>query len=138
MNGVQCGYVRYRRGLKQGDSLSPFHFVLAIDVLSMMFSHALNLGILNGVPIRENGRMCNLQYAEHLLLLTTGGIEDLGVIKLILFIFKGMSGLTINFTKTCLYSTRSDQLLETMLTNTLSCSTSFLPLTYPNVPISGR
>lgn len=52
-------------------------FSLVKDVLSTMFSHALNSGILYSMPLGECGKMCNLQYAEDLLNLTTGGKEDL-------------------------------------------------------------
>ena len=58
-----------------------------------MFSHALNSGILYGVPLGECRKMCNLQYADDLLILSAGGKEDLRVIKFILFLFEGMSGL---------------------------------------------
>ena len=94
VNGFQCGYVHYRRGLRQGDPLSRLLFVLVIDVLSTMFSHALNSGILYGVPLGECRKMCNLQYADDLLILSAGGKEDLRVIKFILFLFEDMSGLT--------------------------------------------
>lgn len=76
VNGSQSGYVRYRRGLRQGDPLSPLLFVLAVDVLSSMFNNALNSGILYGVPIGESGtKMCHLQYADDLLILTAGGVK---------------------------------------------------------------
>lgn len=57
-----------------------------------MFENALNSSILIGVLIGEFGRMCNLHYADDLLILTTGGAEDLRVIKLILMVFEGLSG----------------------------------------------
>lgn len=54
-----------------------------------MFAHALRSKILVGVPLGEFGSRCNLHYADDLLVLTTGGIEDLRIVKLILFVFEG-------------------------------------------------
>lgn len=76
VNGSPNGYIRYHRGLRQGDPLSPLLFVLVTDVLSSMFTHALNAEILLGVPLEEFGSKCNLHYADNLLILTSGGLEN--------------------------------------------------------------
>lgn len=60
VNGEQKGYVRNLYCLRQGDSLSPLLFVLATDVLSLIFNHALDSGVLYGVPISSWGKMCHL------------------------------------------------------------------------------
>lgn len=57
------------------------------DALNSMFSQALRSKILVGVPLSEFGRSCNLYYADDLLVLTTGGLEDLTIVKLILYLF---------------------------------------------------
>lgn len=99
INGTPTGYVRYHRGLRQGDLLSPFLFVLVADVLSSMCNHALTSGALLGVPLGNYGRMYHLQYADGLLLVMVGGLEDLRILKLILYLFEGISSLSINFHK---------------------------------------
>lgn len=103
VNGAPIGYIRYQRGLRQGDPLSPLLFVLVTDVLSSMFALALTSKILVGVPLGVFGSKCNLHYADDLLILTSGWLEDLRIIKLIPYLFEDMSGLEMNFSKKCLF-----------------------------------
>ena len=92
-----------------------------------MFSYVLNSGILHGILMEDFGRMRNPQYADGFLVLTLGGKEDLRVVKLILLLFEGMARLTTNFPKTCIYTTRSDQLPTNDCAKKLSCSTGLIP-----------
>lgn len=71
-----------------------------------MFTHALNSKVLVRVTLSNYKSRCNLHFADDLLILTTGGLEDLRIIKLLLFIFEGMTGLETSFSKTCLYSSK--------------------------------
>ncbi|XP_039122026.1 uncharacterized protein LOC120258641 [Dioscorea cayenensis subsp. rotundata] len=137
INGSPNGYIRYHRGLRQGDPLSPLLFVLVSDVLSEMFNHALVSKIFIGVPLGPLKSRCNLQYVDDLLILITGGLEDLRIVKLILFLFEGMSGLHANFAKTCLYSSNSRVLPDAAAAATLNCTSWRLPVTYLGIPISG-
>lgn len=105
INSSSSGYVRYKRGLREGDLLSPLLFVLVADALSAMCSHALTSKILYRVLLNFHNIICNLQLADDHLLITTRGIEDLRILKIILFLFEGLSGLTVNFQKSYLYST---------------------------------
>ncbi|XP_039140399.1 uncharacterized protein LOC120277606 [Dioscorea cayenensis subsp. rotundata] len=67
INGAPNGYIRYCRGLRQGDPLSPLLFILITDVLSSMFRHALDSRILVGVPLGPGRNRCNLHFADDLL-----------------------------------------------------------------------
>lgn len=58
--------------------------------------------------------------------------------KLILFIFAGITGLEANFSKTCLFSVRMGELSMAAMAATLNCSIGLLPMIYLGLPISGR
>ena len=61
--------------------------------------------------------MSHLQYEDDLIILIARGIEDLRIIKLILYLFKSISGLVINFQKTCFYSTKIGHYLHSASVN---------------------
>lgn len=125
-------------GLRQGDPLSLLLFVLAADMLSTIFSHALSTMALCGVSLPKYGNIFQLQYANDFIILITYDMEDLKTIKLTLYLFEGISGLTINFHKTCHYSTKFGTPPEQSALNTLNCTSSRLPIIYLGVPIAGR
>ena len=48
VNGVPTGFFSNTKGLRQGDPLSPYLFVLGIEVLSALIRRAANGGFISG------------------------------------------------------------------------------------------
>jgi len=57
LNGVQGEKIKHARGLRQGDPLSPYLFILAIDALQRILDVATEDGVLS--PLR--GRFAKLR-----------------------------------------------------------------------------
>lgn len=72
------------------------------------------------------------------MILTAGGNEDLRIVKLILYLFEGLTGLETNFAKTCLYTSNLEELPDQSTTLTLQCKVDLLPVSYLGIPIAGR
>lgn len=94
--------------------------------------------VLIGVSLGEFGSRCNRHYTDDLLVLTTGGLEDLRVVKLNLYVFEGLAGLETNFSKTCMYSSKLGDLPEVSTAETLNCVVGTLSITYLGILISRR
>ena len=55
VNGTPIGSFQSSRGLRQGDPLSPYLFVIAIEVLSSLLSRAREGGFLPGFKVGGQG-----------------------------------------------------------------------------------
>ncbi|RVX06637.1 putative mitochondrial protein [Vitis vinifera] len=55
INGVPAGFFPNSKGLRQGDPLSPYLFILGMEVLSTLFRRAGEGGFLSGCRLRGRG-----------------------------------------------------------------------------------
>jgi hypothetical protein len=59
VNGNPVGLIYPTRGIRKGDPLSPYLFLLCAEVLSMHLQHATLDGSLTGVPTSPRGLRLN-------------------------------------------------------------------------------
>eukprot|EP00268_Persea_americana_P041152 TRINITY_DN40_c1_g1_i1.p1 TRINITY_DN40_c1_g1~~TRINITY_DN40_c1_g1_i1.p1 ORF type:complete len:105 (+),score=16.94 TRINITY_DN40_c1_g1_i1:545-859(+) len=65
VNGSPNGYFQVRRGLHQGDPLSPFLFLIVAEALGRMIKKAVNAGMFEGFRVARNSPVIShLQYAD--------------------------------------------------------------------------
>ena len=83
LNGVPGPPIWHRRGLRQGDPLSPQLFVLAVDVLGQLIRRALGMGIMTHLHPRRTIPFVSL-YADDVVLFCHATASDVTAIKEIL------------------------------------------------------
>jgi hypothetical protein len=69
VNGKPVGNIRPSRGIRQGDPISPFLFLLCAEALSALLSKAERTGAITGVPTSFKGpRLNHLFFADDSML----------------------------------------------------------------------
>ena len=87
-------YFQTKKGLRQGDPLSPILFNIVADMLAILIERAKTEGQIEGViPHLVDGGLSILQYADDTILFMEHDIEKARNLKLILSAFEQLSVL---------------------------------------------
>ncbi|XP_043809034.1 uncharacterized protein LOC110606238 [Manihot esculenta] len=92
------------RGIRQGDPLSSYLFVLCVEQLSNIIKHSVKQGAWHPLPISNNGPLVShLMFADDMVLFAEATEEQLDVIINCLTVFCNASGQKVNFLKSSLF-----------------------------------
>lgn len=70
---VRRAFLNLERGLRQGDPLSPFLYLIVVEGLSVLVNKAVEIGLLESTELgREKMKISHLQYADDTIFLTSG------------------------------------------------------------------
>ena len=103
VNGAPAGFFSSSKGLHQGDPLSPYLFVMGMEVLSVLITRAVEGSFIFGCSIwRGRGQAVNIShllFADDTVVFCEAKKEYLTHLSWILFWFEAASGLKINLDK---------------------------------------
>ena len=104
INGEPKGMINPTRGIRQGDPLSPFLFLLCTEGLNGLIVQAANCGDIKGFALCRNGpRLTHLLFADDNLLFCRATNQECSNILEILEVYGGCSGQQINRNKTTIF-----------------------------------
>ncbi|KAG7579890.1 Endonuclease/exonuclease/phosphatase superfamily [Arabidopsis thaliana x Arabidopsis arenosa] len=103
INGKSDGFFRSKRGLRQGDPLSPYLFVLAMEVFSKLLHSRFASGYIAFHPKSSELNISHLMFADDVMVFFDGSSSSLHGIYETLDDFAGWSGLHLNRDKTVLF-----------------------------------
>jgi hypothetical protein len=136
LNGVPGKVFRCKRGLRQGDPLSPLLFVFAADLLQTLVNDLKNQGLLSlPIPERAGVDFPIVQYADDTLLIMETCPAQLFVLKNLLHSFAASMGLKVNYNKSVLVPLNISEEKLDSLCATFECQKGSLPFTYLGLPL---
>ena len=138
INGSPSGFFRSSRGLRQGDPLSPYLFVIGMEALSCLLQRAVEGNFISGCRFRgrDGGEIVisHLLYADDTIIFCDANAEQLMYLRWTLMWFEAFSGLKINIFKSEIIPLgRVDNVEE--LAAELGCGVGSLPTKYLGLPL---
>ncbi|GJT97819.1 RNA-directed DNA polymerase, eukaryota [Tanacetum coccineum] len=135
VNGSPSSEFPLFRGLKQGDPLAPFLFILIMESLHISFSGAINNGIFKGIQISESTVLSHLFYADDAIFMGEWSEPNMGNIIKILRCFFLASGLKINIHKSQIMGVGVHRNLVSQAATIIGCSVMHAPFRYLGVMV---
>jgi hypothetical protein len=122
--------IKCRKGVRQGDPLSPLLFVLSADLLQSIVNKAYNMNLLNHPLRKDFGQDYPIiQYADDTLIILPAEALQLFTLKGLLRSFIDSTGLQVNYNKSFLVPINVDNDKAMHLASTLGCQVGTLPFT---------
>ncbi|KAK2418964.1 hypothetical protein QL285_041110 [Trifolium repens] len=127
-----------QRGLRQGDPLAPFLFLIAAEGLAGLARNATDIGLLRGVKVTNSIQFHMLQFADDTMFTGEGSWENIWTVKAILRSFELVSGLKINFSKSSIVGINLDDDFVEAASTFLSCSIGSIPFKFLGIPVGAN
>ena len=138
VNGEYTEQIFPQRGLRQGDPLSPYLFILCAEGLSAMLQKAEHEGKIMGVKVcREAPRINHIFFADDSLVFMRAHRNDVEELKRILHVYEKASGQMINKDKSSiLFSPNTNSHVRWQVKTVLSIGSEASNEKYLGLPIS--
>ncbi|XP_039072037.1 uncharacterized protein LOC120219279 [Hibiscus syriacus] len=121
-----------------GDPLSPYLFVLAINVLSSLLNLAASKGLSGYHPKCKKIGLTHLSFADDLLIFCKGNSDSVAGVLSVLDHFKDSSGLKINSSKCEIFHAGISSLSIDDIKQITSFKIGRLPIRYLGIPLVTR
>lgn len=132
VNGSPGPWIICGRGLRQGDPISPYLFLLVAETLQCMIKKSQ----LIRHPTEHDLPPAVLQYADDTLLVLRGDLAGAVAIKDILDSFAAFTGLHINYGKSTLVPINMPEHIVHSCVQAIGCKREGFPQPYLGLPLS--
>nr|GEX72061.1 RNA-directed DNA polymerase, eukaryota [Tanacetum cinerariifolium] len=135
VNGSPTMEFQFYKGLKQGDLLSPFLFILVMESLNLSLHNVVSAGLFKRVNLDNLLQLSHLFYACVVVFVGQWCDSNLFTIIRVLDYFFRASGLCINLHKSKLIGIAVDQSMVEAAASNIGCMALNLPFSYLGIII---
>nr|GEU31990.1 hypothetical protein [Tanacetum cinerariifolium] len=139
VNGSPTDEFSFHRGLRQGDHLSPFLFILVMESLHVSFQRIIDRGLFDPIYIGNDNTIpiSHLFYADDAMFIGKWTCSNVNAIMMMLHWFFLASGLKMNVHKSRIYGAGVRLSDIRQMDDRFGCIANNLPFTYLGVKVVG-
>eukprot|EP00253_Pinus_taeda_P017343 PITA_17343 len=131
INGCPSKTFNASRGIRQGDPLSPFLFILAAEGLGRFIKQEQSANRIKGLKIWGNNLpLTHQQFVDDIMLFGEPTVREVRQLRRILDLFAEASGLEINKDKSCIFIFNTIDQIKSHLIRILGFKKGDLPTKY--------
>lgn len=139
INGSPSKEFQYERGVRQGDPLSPFIFIIAMEAFTYFMSKGCELEMFKGLQTPKKGPMLShLMYADDVMVIGEWSKNNVNFLARFLRSFNLVSGLKINFHKSSLYGICCNESEVSEVALDLGCKVGKIPFIHLGLMIGAN
>ncbi|KAL0446228.1 UNVERIFIED_CONTAM: hypothetical protein Slati_1750700 [Sesamum latifolium] len=138
LNGSLHGFFPGKRGLRQGDPMSPALFLLSMEYFSRLVKRRTSDSEFNYHPKCEKLKITHLLFADDLMLFSRGDLPSIHLLMECLQEFRDVSGLAVNTTKSSIFTAGIQaEELHGILART-DFARGMMPVRYLGIPLAAQ
>ena len=138
INGTHSGFFRNTRGLRQGNPLSPYLFILVMEAFNQLLSRASCGGLVEGFKMGRSGGegkdLLHLLFVDDTLIFCNVNSENLRYLSWVFLWFEVIFGLKVNRDKSKVIPVGSIESLKEGV-SVMGCKVGKLPTSYLGLPL---
>ncbi|KAJ9567283.1 hypothetical protein OSB04_003249 [Centaurea solstitialis] len=136
VNGSPTEEFSMEKGIRQGDPMAPFLFLVVAEGLHIMVEEAIGRGLFKGLKVGNGGVvLSHLQYADDVLFFGEWGAENIVNLIKLLKCFHAVSGLKVNINKCNIFGIGIPEEEVVGWARVIGCGSGSLPFIYLGLPV---
>eukprot|EP00253_Pinus_taeda_P031749 PITA_31749 len=135
VNGIPSTTFRPSRGIRQGDPLSPFLFVIMAEGLGRSLKAAISEGYLKGLSLHQTPTTSHQQFVDDNMLFGHSSVQEARSLISILETFSKASGALINKSKSQIFFFNTPPITQRAIVRIIGFSVESLPSKYLGAPL---
>ncbi|KAL0284293.1 UNVERIFIED_CONTAM: Retrovirus-related Pol polyprotein from type-2 retrotransposable element R2DM [Sesamum angustifolium] len=138
LNGSLHGHFPGKKGLRQGDPMSPALFLLCMEYFSRLIKRSTTNSDFNFHPKCEKLKITHLLFADDLMLFSRGDLPSIRILMECLQEFRDVSGLAVNNAKSNIFTAgiQNDTLDEALAMTDFA--RGHMPVRYLGIPLAAQ
>ncbi|XP_035843169.1 uncharacterized protein LOC110887759 [Helianthus annuus] len=127
------------KGMRQGDPLSPFLFLIVMEALSFLINKAVEKGLFKEISLPNSGPcVSHLFFEDDAIIMGEWSTENVKVVIRILRCFYICSGLRMNIRKSNIYGIGVDRSEVESVAESIGCKPDGFPFKYLGITVGAN